>query len=430
MYQTPVRPLFQGLNRGLAIGELIRRAAHDQEQLALQERRQKQWEEEQARNNQMEDLKLEMLMEERGIRRMTPEDQVNRMTGTRVAVEPGETGGSTGRFKEQPRAWGEKVAPIMADIAAGTMPQTREVKDDNRYVRFRGGEYTLPGESERTQRQIEQDRIKTALELQKKRELATVRTPVDEARIETERARQKNFSSQITTREANQRWKELEPERKAELSKRTMETLLPLIDSVTEDAEVRKALTGSVQSFLANGDIAGAVKVLPNFIEQRQKEEGRVRAGNKLTEFRARNRPPNASWEKQKQGNAADQFVKQAIDDALAGGATTLEHVIANVKKTTNYRDIPSSVRLRALTQLQKMAQEGKQIIGQRTGEDGQPVSVRGTPLVDQGGARPTSAAAKPKALTDQAIAAQYLQKSGGDKNKARELAKADGWDF
>ena len=50
----------------------------------------------------------------------------------------------------------------------------------------------------------------------------------------------------------------------------------------------------------------------------------------------------------------------------------------------------------------------------------------------DRGQAQPTSntggQAMKP--LTDKAKAAEYLQRAGGDKNKAREIAKQDGWSF
>jgi hypothetical protein len=45
------------------------------------------------------------------------------------------------------------------------------------------------------------------------------------------------------------------------------------------------------------------------------------------------------------------------------------------------------------------------------------------------GGKKGGAAAARGK-LQDPAVAQQYLQKAGGDKNKARQLAKADGWGF
>ena len=34
------------------------------------------------------------------------------------------------------------------------------------------------------------------------------------------------------------------------------------------------------------------------------------------------------------------------------------------------------------------------------------------------------------KKMTDINLAREYIKKAGGDKNKAREMAKADGWTF
>jgi hypothetical protein len=50
-------------------------------------------------------------------------------------------------------------------------------------------------------------------------------------------------------------------------------------------------------------------------------------------------------------------------------------------------------------------------------------------PPAQGAGTQPQNGQAKGR-LTDTGKAAQYLQRAGGDKNKARQLAKADGWDF
>lgn len=53
-----------------------------------------------------------------------------------------------------------------------------------------------------------------------------------------------------------------------------------------------------------------------------------------------------------------------------------------------------------------------------------------GTPAATPAGGRGGQGNPAPRKLTDASVAAQYLQKAAGNKDKARQLAKADGWEF
>ena len=57
-------------------------------------------------------------------------------------------------------------------------------------------------------------------------------------------------------------------------------------------------------------------------------------------------------------------------------------------------------------------------------------VPASATPSGKPQGGQPQTKAPQPKPLTDPNVARQYLQKAGGDKNKARQLAKQDGYTF
>ncbi len=183
----PMNPIVSGLLNGLSIGNMLRRTAMEQQQLEDQKNRE-------ARANEIEDLKLADLMQERGIRPMGSEDIVNKMTGMVQGKKPGRKGGSTGNFTEnpapdkQPANWAEKdakttpqVPTLQAEVDPGTLDKVVEVPDDNKYVKFRGQELVVPGLRERT----------ATAEATKRREL---RIKADEAALERE-----NYGQTIPT---------------------------------------------------------------------------------------------------------------------------------------------------------------------------------------------------------------------------------------
>lgn len=181
----PMNPIVSGLLNGLSIGNMLRRTAMEQQQLEDQKNRE-------ARANEIEDLKLADLMQERGIRPMGAEDIVNKMTGMVQGKKPGRKGGSTGNFTEQPNpeippadgAQGPNQAQVpylQAEVDPGTLDKVVEVPDDNKYLKFRGQDLVVPGQRER---------IATA-EATKRREL---RIKADEAALERE-----NYGQTIPT---------------------------------------------------------------------------------------------------------------------------------------------------------------------------------------------------------------------------------------
>ncbi|HNY39491.1 MAG TPA: hypothetical protein PKJ41_03820 [Bryobacteraceae bacterium] len=129
---------------------------------------------------------------------------------------------------------------------------------------------------------------------------------------------------------------------------------------------------------------------------------------------------PNAEAEKISDDRTINTLVSRVIEDtAKAGGS--LDDAVKNA--WVYYQGDPAfkSNRgkvIRALNALRQRPTEDKSLSG----------------LVSQfktsGKPSQTKSGSSPKRLTDVNVARQYLDRAGGDKSKARQLAAADGWNF
>jgi hypothetical protein len=103
---------------------------------------------------------------------------------------------------------------------------------------------------------------------------------------------------------------------------------------------------------------------------------------------------------------------------------------LADNEKTAALQDMQN--RFNLSTDLVKRVIASKNQIGQTLGMQPSVSTEQAAQAIDRG-SRPAAApgAATPgRPLTDRNLAKQYLDRAGGDRNKARQLARQDGWTF
>jgi hypothetical protein len=230
---------------------------------------------------------------------------------------------------------GKRMALDQGPGGIRAMPRLLEVPDDNRYVKFRGEEYVIPGETERTAKKDEDSRQALS------RRLAEAKSMRGALGVKSAAVSKLLGAPDDQVYMPN----ELDDATRGAYNMQQVETAKERAESPKPPRLTKEVTRGFVQD--------GQLGDLHRFYDPAGEvvKEEFVPRGGATAKPASGAKSPSKSPSKTQQ---ADAFIGRLMKDAEERGVTDISHVISAAENMGNYRDIPAAVKLAAVARLKQ----------------------------------------------------------------------------